>query len=120
MEHNEIIKNNILIAEFIGYDSFSFDGHTIFIVEDAQHVTETDLNYHKSWDWLMLAVEKINEIQYNRFLLTIGYEHCTIEDEQSNIPTIDKHDFNTINAVYNCVIEFIKQYNQQNITNENT
>lgn len=104
------IYNNKLIAEFMAEDYASYQK-----------------NYLHSWDCLMSVVEKINELDDLRFLVSINHQNCTIDsydngDEQmkgqANHRTtepisINKHDHTTILATYNAVIDFIKWYNQQ-------
>jgi hypothetical protein len=77
-------KNNKLIAEFMGYEV-----HPTY--EDERH----DLHYHTSWDWLMPVVQKIEQ-------------DCEgVPQEMLNISL-----YSDINDVYNAVVEFIKDYNQ--------
>lgn len=69
MEHNK------LIAEFmgvkIGVDSYSYrPGQSDLLKEE-------NLNYHKSWDWLMTVVEKIESLDLKEY----GYKWEGIDGE---------------------------------------
>lgn len=125
-----IIESNKIIAEFMGmavattqneYDKISHLPNASYLFN------EDNLLYHKDWNWLMSVVEKINELDDLRFLVSINHQNCTIDsydngDEQmkgqANHTTtepisINKHDHTTILSTYNAVIDFIKWYNQQ-------
>ena len=54
-----------------------------------------ELKYHKSWDWLMPVVEKIEQV------------HEGVPQELIKLSL-----FSTIDEVYNAIIEFIKWYNK--------
>ncbi len=123
MESTTIIKNNILIALFEretakflkgkraskGFDYIeyrdkkgNYDGQTLVL----------SLNYHKSWDSLMLVVEKIE---------TLPNTHVNIKQNECTIVTADRNptkakclvvtDDNKLQAVYVAVVKFIEWYN---------
>jgi len=114
------MSNNKLIAEFMGVpcdkDLYTplcpHTGTTLFI-------PISQMKYDTSWDWLMPVVEKIEDIECKETSTDlVGYHLYDIEIRQ-NVTTIhgtnieetagDKL-FNT----YNAVVEFIKQYNNEN------
>ena len=114
------MSNNKLIAEFMGVpcdkDLYTplcpHTGETLFILM-------SQMKYDTSWDWLMPVVEKIEDIECKETSTDlVGYHLYDIEIRQ-NVTTIhgtnieetagDKL-FNT----YNAVVEFIKQYNNEN------
>ena len=128
------MENNKLIAEFmgvkIGVDSYSYrPGQSDLLKEE-------NLNYHKSWDWLMPVVEKIEsldlkeygyqwegidgEIEYNNgsICVEIEQDRCWIYMKLQLDPF---HTFNEktrgisfptkIEATYAAVVEFIEYYN---------
>ena len=125
------MKDNKLIAEFMGavgtpkYNPTEWDVYITGCLdvdsddENAQHFyTPDEMKYHKSWDWLMPVVEKIEDIECKETSTDlVGYHLYDIEIRQ-NVTTIhgtnieetagDKL-FNT----YNAVVEFIKQYNDE-------
>jgi len=61
MKQNEILEGDKLIAEFMGMTS-SFD--TYFCKSQKCHFEVNSLNYHSSWDWLMPACKKFNDIKF--------------------------------------------------------
>jgi hypothetical protein len=130
----DIIKKNILIAEFMGgeykskYRECSDCGKpTNELLEKVEFdisnycpsdlyyswCTPSELEYHKSWDWLMPVVEKIEDLvdydkdAYNKY----GDLWCELADDKLQqirgvlnlIPKIDQ--------LYNSVISFIKFHN---------
>lgn len=133
-----ILENNKLIAEFMGgklrnESRLKLAPQEIWL--PSQGVCRYDtietgrgktLQYHKSWDWLMPVVEKIEILGYYTSIRLNKYTNkttvCTIED--TNEATIGgglsqilvtegfKH-LSKIEAVYNAVVEFIKWYNKQ-------
>jgi hypothetical protein len=129
MEHNK------LIAEFmdvkIGVDSYSYrPGQSDLLKEE-------NLNYHKSWDWLIPVVEKIEsldlkeygyqwegidgETEYNNGPIYVEIERnkCWIYMDLSLDPshTFNEKTYNTefptkIDATYAAIVEFIERYNE--------
>lgn len=118
MNKKEILEGNKLIVEFMGgnmiKDIFNCHESTKTHNERCLHgLNISQSKYHSSWDWLMPVVEKmetlgittrfgdkrclsINHIKYD-------FEYDTEDDCNSNIE-----------AVYTCVIKFIKWYNTKN------
>lgn len=95
-----IIENNKLIAEFMGYDPITladYDNHG-FLNDLMMIVDITDCRYSNSWDWLMPVVgrivqdESFIEVHAREYLMDI-VPYCRLED------------------TYNAVIEFIKWFN---------
>jgi len=91
-------ENNKLIAKFMGYESYQFRNHTVFIYEEDNHRTDIDLHYHKDWNWLMPVVEKIEKYLW---------------DNQGKVGYFDDGlQSNDIEVRYQAVVEFINQYNK--------
>ena len=102
---NNIIENNKLIAEFMGFQPTSlgwFDNeeHLINVEKDN---TFDDLKFHKDWNWLMEVAEKC--LTVNVDVEPINH-YFIINDALLTI---------NINEVYNACVEFIKWYNNKNI-----
>ena len=96
---NDKMNSNKLIAEFMGVDQVDID---------TWYDEHNELKYHKSWDWLMPVVEKIeSDERYDVGILQYG---TRITDNQrkivSNIADIsfDKK----IEHTYDAVVKFIK------------
>ena len=92
------MKENKLIAEFLGKDH-----------ELNQCIAAP--NFHKSWDWLMPVVEKIENLGYEFFIVEdrVKVSHNT---DHSIETIIDLTSRSKLNATYNAVVEFINQYNK--------
>jgi len=93
------MKDNKLIAEFMGYD----------IITEAEKdkfptvLTTKDVKYHSSWDWLMPVVLKCKEsVDYCSDDNALEYHK--IEDEMLSQLSIED--------TYQAVVEFIKTYNK--------
>ena len=115
------MKDNKLIAEFMGYKTYKMNGYLNVKYADNNHRTIQDTHYHTSWDWLMPVVEKIeedDEVDVNILLNgTRIFKWRTDMDIVNNVAQIsfDKK----IEHVYNAVVEFIKQYNEnERLNNE--
>ena len=94
------MKNNKIIAEFMGVNVITIDDvrkNKNPYISSADGYLESDLKYHCSWDWLMPVLEKIKEIR------PLPDEH---EDSFSWVCRSSD-----IEAEYNSIIEFIKEYN---------
>ena len=87
------IENNKLIAEFMGIrDAENRNFH-----ESSEcYYEDIELEYHKSWDWLMPVVQKCYKIDNEE-----GFDNLV-----DAVSTLD------IEATYNAVVEFINQQNK--------
>ena len=91
------MEENKLIAEFMGLIESSIDKKywTEKTKEGIGKGELVELKFHKSWDWLMPVVEKIEQV------------HEGVPQELIKLSL-----FSTIDEVYNAIIEFIKWYNK--------
>ena len=87
------MKDNKIIAEFMGYDISTSLRDGVECVEYAEDNIRalSDTHYHTSWDWLMPVVEKIYSLDAH----------------------IDFFRVINLEATYKAVVEFIKEYNTQ-------
>ena len=125
MTQKEIREGNSIIAEFMGlpYPGKDVHGNEGYIFSVFYSASKESTNYHKSWDWLMLVIEKIEAFP---FTVQISSWGCTIEMWEDSIPRewIDVN-FNPIHfwggqnfinsklqSTFNAVVEFIKWYNK--------
>ena len=101
-------ENNKLIAEFMVRDK-EVDFHTTEEIKEGFReeatwyaldgwVKDDELQYHKSWDWLMPVVDKMNTTEL--------WDEYDISYLATYLVSVD------INATYNAVVEFINQYNK--------
>jgi hypothetical protein len=121
--------SNKLIAEFLGYvskeapankeyhhnlASISTTWRDRVIMENPDNFTDYfDLSlaeYHKSWDWLMPVVEKIEGMGYEFGITTdCSYIH---ENESTGWLYHSNDNGSKIENTYNCVLQFIQWYNK--------
>ena len=108
-----IVENNKLIAEFLGYSQPhpDYPNTTYWYKKDCQPLTI--LLFHSDWSWLMRVVEKIENFT--------DVECFNIEIYRILIKTYDDfrlefwtNGFTKIEAIYNACVEFIKWYNELN------
>ena len=118
------MKDNKLIAEFMGWDILSPTTippnlHLSNLEVDSGEIA--NLKYHSSWDWLMPVVEKINDLTDdwgNTNDFTIGNRFVWVDPHigdriffSGNNPEDKKEPM--ISKVYRGAVEFIKQHNNQ-------
>lgn len=102
MTQQEILKNNMIIAAFVGY--IRSDNKDIDVWE------MNSLRYHESWDWLMPVVEKIERMGFD---VVIKDKHCHLH-RPSNAFGEYGYGSTKIYAVYTCVLNFISWFNTKN------
>ena len=130
------MENNKLIAEFMG-DYFDTGLEPAYYIRYNKEYKIEDSQFHKSWDWLMPVVEKIESLDLKEY----GYQwegidgkteynngSICVEIEQDrcwiymNLSLDPFHTFNEksrgikfptkIEATYAAVVEFIEYYNE--------
>ena len=94
------MESNKLIAEFMGIPSYKQGRYLMFEYADNNHRTEQDLAYHTSWDWLMPVVSKITRDE--QYIDNDCREHL-----------LDIVPYGHIEDTYSAVVEFIKEYNDE-------
>ena len=107
------IKNNKLIAEFMGLNLHQGVWRKSTLATERKICKEDALKYHEDWNWLMVVVEKIESLGYKIDISKWeNSQYCGI---YLNGKKIADNETNTkIEAVYNACIEFIKWYITQN------
>lgn len=107
MTNTEIVANNRLIAEFMGWKEV-LDVMMNSKLNKALNIEEFE--YHTSWDWLMPVVREISNRKGVKidFIYMLGGLKVNINknDISSGWPNP-----NHIEAVYKSVVAFIKWYN---------
>ena len=108
------MKDNKLIAEFMGYDISTIVSNGVEVVEfEDADVRVEDLKYHTSWNWLMPVVDKIEDEGY-------GFERNKQEDGDWQCLIVKGYDIIhqtfadcSREATYKAVVEFIKEYTKE-------
>lgn len=149
MTPEEILEGNKLIAEFMGYGYHPhMEGETLpgWRKEKAHpKISGTylarvhkDLAYHRSWEWLMTAVEKIESLDLSEEMYSwegiegeteYNFEGISVEIENKGcwiyvnlqldpMFTINKKTFNIdhptkIEATFRAVCEFVEWFNKR-------
>lgn len=118
-----IVENNKLIAEFMGWTKrgcdylyprefyYLYQPYNIYEFEGGQYnyeEDETGLKFHSSWDWLMPVVEKISKaVQFKTV------DECTREEWITSTNLTRLTITSDIETVYNAVIHFVMWYSKQ-------
>lgn len=133
-----MIESNKLIAEFMGYEYIPFNNPEKYLpgwwnIKTKEFIKKLgncyklpygvylgrkndSLCYHSSYDWLFPVLEKIKslgcviEIVFN---FDVKCRICKINPKSETINIFSE--FNGIEGVYDCVIQFIKLYNEERI-----
>jgi len=148
MEAKKIIDGNKLIADFLGWSEEGEKGTWYRIIDVAKYVAysihnnhpHNDLPFHRSWEYLMPVIEKIDKLRYKGFpiIVNIGSDGAYIGINNSNASGekySEKYDnkleiANTLNwnywvvnegeeepkiiGVWNAVVRFIQWWNENN------
>jgi hypothetical protein len=115
------MKNNKLIAEFLGFQQTNigwYDAEEVLLRTEIDN-TFDNLKFHTDWNWLMQVVEKIENLQYKNnndvFKVVIDYGSCIIYNMINDLDILfSVNSIYKIQATYNACVEFIKWYNEQN------
>ena len=95
------MNDNKLIAEFMGLEVLYRPNSNGFIeLSDTELCDVDDLEYHTSWDWLMPVVVEC----FERFANTDTIDYMRLNDALITC---------NIDELYQAVVEFIKQYNDE-------
>ena len=109
LSKDEIEVNDRMIEEFM----LTSEGTDICLFDNT-----IDYFFHKSWDWLIPVVEKIESLVDEKgcAIYNVVIQQCFVEiienhtsDEIVNLDRDNKKD-----AIYDAVVEFIKYYNENN------
>lgn len=117
MNDQEIIKNNKLIAEFMGGIPCCTGGELLQHKDKSNCVWIPGTVYHESWDWLMLIVEKIEDRNVSleiAYIQDFGANICTmLSYNPDSAISITEVGASKIETVYKAVVSFIKEYNEE-------
>jgi hypothetical protein len=97
------MKENKLIAEFMGYEIIYRPNSNGFIeISDTELCDVDDLEYHTSWDWLMPVVVRLFDDEYNEF---DGADDLSFRLNDTLLET-------NLDSLHSIVVEFINAYNK--------
>jgi hypothetical protein len=113
-------NNNKLIAEFLGFQQTNigwYDSEEVLLRTERDN-TFDELKFDTDWNWLMEAVEKIENLQYKNnndvFKIVIDYGSCIIYNMINDLDiVVSVNGRAKLEATYNAVVEFVKWYNEQ-------
>ena len=135
---NKVMKDNKLIAEFMGYRECpqklfrmddEFQSVTIYAEYQEQDeyltieagkrqikYTPNEMEFHISWDWLMPVVDKIESFEdKNRCAkYNVNMLQCWVEiiNNDTSEEIVEAEGINKLQATYHAVVEFIKHINK--------
>ena len=98
-------ENNKLIAEFMGLEIVNADIILYELNGIAYPINK--LQYHKSWDWLMPVVQKIESLGYVFTIQGGKAEYGEMISKTQSFIAEDK-----LSSTYKAVVDFINQYNK--------
>jgi hypothetical protein len=127
----EILEGNKLIAEFMGGEfkedlpyTFAKSGWLKTPANDHQTIAQDyDFRYHKSWDWLMPVIEKINGLG-KEYSFSIFKTYIALSVEKGGRVFKDfsfAHSENITStqtskqAAFKLVVKFVKWQNEKNL-----
>ena len=115
MGNKEILKNDELITKFIGRQGkVKKDLYTFIGVSDINNgdpwFTLEDAKFHTSWDWLMFAVEKIEELGYFCMINKWTSVYTGSKDKRISITTVEGN--TKILNTWKAITIFINWYNK--------
>ena len=95
------VEKNKLIVEFMGlkFDKGTFYNMGYNVFSDGNLYCKHELKYHTEWNWLMPVISKISEL---------CEEPQELDSLKYSLLGAD------IETVYYEVVEFIKEYNEEN------
>jgi hypothetical protein len=122
-----ILENNRLIAEFLGQKSELYEFPQFgYMNTKGDFITEfndSQLKFHKDWNWLMFLVEKIEALDeksfettshFNGFINKRLYNTAFINSKNYEVISSGNLMGSRIESVYTAILAFIKHYNNQN------
>lgn len=128
MKEQEIITGNRLISEFMGGKFWEnpSNNHCFKVapkkmpIELPDILSEGDLKYHSSWEWLMPVIENIGKNFNVRITWcadggTKGFDVTYIDrpDIYDDISIADYGGFGAITNTWKCAVKFIEWHNKK-------
>lgn len=125
MEQSEIIEGNRLIAVFHGWKHIPTPkgkgkGYWDFPEWKRASWSEESLEYHRSWDWLMPVVDKVESLTVEdgrgpvNFIVSMDSTYCVISQGGEGV-VADYQGDNRMECTYHAILRFIRWYNSQSL-----
>jgi hypothetical protein len=120
------MEDNKMIAEFMGFTldtPTNIEGEVWYDNEEVYlHISSEfkhsncfkELQFHKSWDWLMPVVENIESLGYSYDRINADVFINTQEGENVIPNPMDGNIMTMLQKTYKAVVVFIKWYNKNN------
>lgn len=125
--NEEILEGNKLIAEFMGEEVLQINKGDLYpVIKGEFGLKQT--RYHASWDWLMPVVEKVSKIKCiwhdpepsisdTYYPRTFGMLNAETGNPMVRLNSTQIFDAKTlIEATWLSIVDFIKWYNDQDIS----
>ncbi len=104
MTETEILEGNKLIRVFmVGF----VEGDSFWIGDDANEYSD-EIKYHKSWNWIMPVIEKIETMDYG-FKMCRKVVEVYVDSTKSVI--VKTKEASRMESLFKAVVEFINLYN---------
>jgi hypothetical protein len=103
-------ENNKLIAEFMNEEiGFADTSKPCILIDNVW----SPIKYHKSWDWLMPVVQKIDSMEYNVVMSRISVNiNPILEDNKPIVSFVCGDIEQKLSLLHESITEFIKWYNE--------
>ena len=108
-----IVENNKMFAEFLGYCQPHPDYPTTTYWYKKDYQPLTILLFHSNWDWLMRVVEKIESLGYTVTIAGVMCKVTKVLDLENSIVSYVLGDKSRkLELIYTTMVEFVKWHNK--------
>ena len=108
-----IVENNKLIAEFLGYSQPHPDYKNTSYWYKKGEAPLVFLSFHSNWDWLMRVVEKIESLGYTVTIAGVMCKVTKVLDLENSIVSYVLGDKSRkLELIYTTMVEFVKWHNK--------
>ena len=110
MKSSEILEGNKLIAEFMGFIS-NGNMYQCCFGNVNKYSNLVSMSFHKSYEWIMPVVEKIESLNYTSEIYTLSCNTTTAFYSGGVVVYKTKLQNSKIESIYRAVVGFILWYN---------
>lgn len=113
-EFAKLDNSNELIAEFMKLDKHPNNSRAYWVEDQDCYLTFDNLQFHHSWNQLMLVVRKISKLHDSSFEYDVDKIRNGIWPKDKEYMDVIALPLSTpISEVYGAIVEFIKWHNEQ-------